>query len=173
MLAGSTNAYILKCYIYKGAKFDPTSGIAGTGYDVVVRLMEMGKCFDKGHHLFTDNLLTTFAAASYLLERNTFLTGTMRRNQLKHLPNEIVSEVYYRKEKFLAMSYCQKQSQTKPLIMLSTFCGAFDVPQRKSEDKTIPAMVDMYNQNMGAVDSSEQVMYSYAFDHGRKRLFST
>ena len=135
MLADSTNAYILKCYIYEGAKFDPTSGIAGTGYDVGVRLMEMGKCFDKGHHLFTDNLFTTYAAASYLLERNTFLTGTMRRNQLKHLPNEIVSakpkineKVYYRKEKFLAMSYRQKQSQTKPLIMLSTFSGAFDVP---------------------------------------------
>ena len=93
----------------------------------------------------------------------------MNRNQLNHLPNEMVSakpkikeKVYEKKENFLAMSYHQKQSQTKPLIMLSTFCGAFDVPHRKRDNKTIPAMVDMYNQNMGGVGASDQVMYSYA-----------
>ena len=62
----------------------------------------------------------------------------MRRNQLKHLPNEIVSvkpkineKVYYRKEKFLAMSYHQKQSQTKPLIMLSTLWCFWCSPLKK------------------------------------------
>ena len=40
------------------------------------------------------------------------MTGTMRRNQLQHIPNEIVTvkpklgrKVYYRKERYLAMSY--------------------------------------------------------------------
>ena len=66
------------------------------------------------------------------------------------------------------MSYRQKQSQNKPVIMLSTFCGAFDVPHRKKEDKVVPAMVDLYNQNMGGVDSSDQVMYSYAFERKSK-----
>ena len=40
-------------------------------------------------------------------------------------------------------------SQSKPVIMLSTFCGAFDVPHRKKADKTIPALADMYSENMG------------------------
>ena len=31
--------------------------------------MEMPKYFDKGHHLFTDNLFMTYAAAAYLLKR--------------------------------------------------------------------------------------------------------
>ena len=129
--------------------------------------MEMGNLFDNCHHLFTDNLFTTCAIASYLLERGTLLTGTMRRNQLQHIPNEIVAakpkvgeKVYYRKERYLAMSYRQKQSQSKPVIMLSIFCGAFDVPHRKKADKTIPAIADMYNQSKGGVDSSDQVMYS-------------
>ena len=47
--------------------------------------------------------------------------------------------------------------------MLSTFCGAFDGPHRKKEDKVVPAMVDLCNQNMEGVDSSDQVTYSYAF----------
>ena len=33
--------------------------------------------------------------------------------------------------------------------MLSTFCGAFDVPHRKKADKTISALADMYSENMG------------------------
>ena len=128
----------------------------GAGCDVVYRLMEMGNLFGNCHHLFTDNLFTICATASYLLERGTLLTGTMRRNQLQHIPNEIVAakpkvgeKVYYRKERYLAMSYQQKQSQNKPVIKLSTFCGAFDVPHRKKTDKTIPTIADMCNQSMG------------------------
>ena len=66
------------------------------------------------------------------------------------------------------MLYQQKQSQNKPAITLSTFCGAFDVPHHKKEDKVVPAMVDLFNQNMGGVDSSDQVIYSYAFERKSK-----
>ena len=59
MLADSSNAYILKCYLYEGAKYDKTTGGHGTGYDVVMRLLEMGNLFNKGHHLYTDNFFTT------------------------------------------------------------------------------------------------------------------
>ena len=51
LLADSSAAHVLKCYIYEGTKYDPTSGIAGTGY--VVCLMEMAGLYDRGHHLFT------------------------------------------------------------------------------------------------------------------------
>ena len=66
------------------------------------------------------------------------------------------------------MSYRQKQPQNKPVIMLSTFSGAFDVPHQKKENKVVPSMVDLYNQNMGGVDSSDQVMYSCAFERKSK-----
>ena len=48
--------------------------------------------------------------------------------------------------------------------MLSMFYGAFDDPHCEKVDKVVPAMVGLYNQNMGGVDSSDQVMYSYAFN---------
>ena len=73
-------------YIYEGAKYDKSSGIAGAGYNVVQRLMEMGKLLDNCHHSFTDNLFTTYAAA-----RGTFMTRTMRQNQLQHIPNKIIT----------------------------------------------------------------------------------
>ena len=167
LLPDSEHAYVLKCYIYEEAKYDKSCGIAGARYDVVYRLMEMGILFDNCHHFFTVNLFAIYATANYLLERGAFMTGTMRRNQLQHIPNEIVTakpkvgeKVYDWKERYLALSYQQKQSQNKPFIMLSFFCVTFDVQHRKKTDKTIPAIADMYNQSMGGVDSSDHVMYS-------------
>ena len=62
--------YVLQCcYVFEGAKYDSSSKIPGSGYDVIFRLMEMRKCFDKGYHLFTDNLFSTYAAAAYFLKR--------------------------------------------------------------------------------------------------------
>lgn len=67
------------------------------------------------------------------------------------MPNEIVTaklkvseKVYYQKERCLTMSYWQKQSQNKLVIMLSSFYGKFDVLQRKKADKTILAIVGMW-----------------------------
>ena len=110
--ADSEHAYVLKCYVYEDAEYDKSSGIAGAGYDVVYCLMEMGKLFDNCHHLLPDNLFATYAAANYQLERGTFMTRTMRSNQLQHIPNKIFSakpkvreKVYHWKERYLAMSY--------------------------------------------------------------------
>ena len=56
----------------------------------------------------------------------------MRHNQPQHPPKEIISAtpnvgetIYCRKDNFLAMSYKQKKSQTKPVTMLSKFDGTY------------------------------------------------
>ena len=60
--------------------------------------------------------------------------------------------------------------------MLLTFCGASYGIHRKKGDKVVPTTVDLCYQNMGVVDSSNQVMYSYAFEwgenHGKKDLLT-
>ena len=54
--------YVLQCcYVFEGAKYDPSSKNTGPGYDLVIGLMKMLKCFDKRHHLFTDKLFITYA----------------------------------------------------------------------------------------------------------------
>ena len=112
--------------------------------------------------LFTNNLFTTYNATDFLLRKGTFITRTMRRNQLKHLPKKIVSatpnvgeKIYYRKDNFLAMSYKQTKSQTKPVTMLSTFVGAYDVFHRKDDSKSGPPIADSYNKHMGGINKSD------------------
>ena len=129
MVACSKMSYVLKLYVYEGApRYDKSSGF-GQGY-VIVRLMKMADIYNCGYHLFTDNLFTTYSVSDFLLHKRTFINGTMHHNQLKQLTKEIVSatprvgeKIYYRKNNFLAMSYKQKKSQTKPVIMHSKFDG--------------------------------------------------
>ena len=49
--------------------------------------MEIPESFDKGHHLFTDNLFKTYATAAYLLKRLFSNWGYV----LHHLPNVIIT----------------------------------------------------------------------------------
>ena len=93
------------------------------------------------------------------------------RSQSHNLPNEIATaklkagqKIYFRQDKFLALFYRQKQLQNKSVIMLLTFCGAFDGLHCKKEGKVVPTTVDLFYQNMGVSDSSDQVMHSYAFE---------
>ena len=84
---------VLKLYVDEGAPYDKSSGFR-QGYDIIVRLMEMADIYNCGYHLFTDNLFTTYNAADFVLRKGTFVTGTMCRNQLKHLPKELVSSTH-------------------------------------------------------------------------------
>ena len=59
------------------------------------------------------------------------------------------------------MSCKQKESQTKPVIMLSTFVGAYDVAHHKDDSKSVPAIVGSYNKLMGEIDKSDQILCAY------------
>ena len=98
----------MKFYLYEGARYDKSSGF-GQGYDVIVWLMETADFFE--YHLFNNNLFVTENAADLLLQKRTFITGTMYYNQLKHLPKENVNatsnvgqKIYYWKDNLVVMS---------------------------------------------------------------------
>ena len=59
------------------------------------------------------------------------------------------------------MSCKQKESQTKPVIMLSTFVGAYDVGHHKDDSKSVPAIVDSYKKLMGWIGWSDQILCAY------------
>ena len=138
--------------------------------------MEMGKLFDNCHHLFTDNLFATYAAANYLLERGTFMTGTMRRNQLQHIPNEIVTaKPSQRWEKrfitgrrdTLPCHIDKSNLRTSLLLCYQIFVGhlMFHIGKRLTNNSSNSRYVQ---PKYGGVDSSDQVMYSYIYDRKSK-----
>ena len=61
------------------------------------------------------------------------------------------------------MPYKQQKSQMKPVIMLSTFLGAYDVVHYcKDDSKSVPpAIVDIYNKHVGGIDRSYQILCTY------------
>ena len=81
-------------------------------------------------------------ALLWLEQWDKIISYSICQMKLLLLSQRLEKKVYYRKGRYLDISYQQKQSQNKPVIMLSTFCWAFDVPHRQKADKTIPAIVD-------------------------------
>ena len=66
---------------------DPISGL-GHAETVVLKLMD--NILDRGHVLYTDNFYTSVPLAQQLLNRQTYLCGTLHQN-CKHLPGGVVS----------------------------------------------------------------------------------
>ena len=98
-----------------------------------------------GYHLFTTTSLQLIMQQIFFYVKRTFIVGTLHRGQLKHLSKDFVGatsrmgqKIYYSKGNFFAMSYKQKKNQTKPVIMLSAFVGAYDVAHRKYVSKSVP-----------------------------------
>lgn len=90
MLCDSITNYCLGFFCYKGAKVTAERNEInehGLGYIVVQKLLSIGDYFNKGYHLFTDNFYTSLKLAQALLEKCTYITGTIRRNR-KNLPKE-------------------------------------------------------------------------------------
>lgn len=126
---------------------------------------------NKGYHIFLDNFFVSLPLAEYLYSKCTFLTGTVRRNR-KGIPEEIKENLdvgekkYVRNGPNLFLSYREKKSQKKPVILLSTKGTAKSVEKVKRRGnenviKTKPELINTYNMYMGGVDSSDQMLYCY------------
>lgn len=132
----------------------------------VMELMEKGDLLDKGHHLFTDQFYTKIPLALKLLERNTYLTGTINKNS-QYLAPSLKTTIlgaeqscYFRHKDVLLVSYKQFTSR-KPVFALTTACHAEDklVKSKKGREFKKPILIDKYNQYMGGVDVSDKAVY--------------
>lgn len=68
---------VLKYQVYAGAN-DETSG-QGHASKVVFNLLE--ERLDSGHHVYMDNYYNSYGLAVKLLDRQTYCTGTLRKNR--------------------------------------------------------------------------------------------
>lgn len=90
MLCDSVSKYCLGFFCYRGAKSTKSKEEIknnGLGYVVVKQLLNLGNYLDTGFHVFTANFFTSIQLAKVLLQQNTYMTGTIRKNR-KNVPNE-------------------------------------------------------------------------------------
>lgn len=150
--------YTYKLSIYAGKENDKTNS---TPANVVMCLCS--DLFDKGHTLYTDNWYTSVDLARQLLNKETHLVGTIRKNR-KHLPKNIITAKLKRGE-HIAMESLDgitflKWKDKRDVYVLSTkhtdkFRRVMSTKSRKMSFK--PEIVLDYNKAKGAVDLSDQM----------------
>lgn len=133
---------------------------------VVHDLMSKTNLYGKNHHLFTDNFYTKVPLAHHLLQRKTFLTGTIRKTsrfisrQVKQANVAVGRSLYFRKGKVLIVKYKERATR-KPVMLISTACHAEDklTVSRSGNERVKPVMIGTYNQYMGGVDCQDKSIY--------------
>ena len=167
MLCDSTSGYTHSFEVYRGRHLDHY--VRGQGYEVCMRLLQKSDALNKAHSLVVDNFFTDMNLGSDLLVQNTYLTGTVRRNR-RGVPKKVVAKKLPPMEQFamrsgerLVVSWREKQSQKKSVLLYSTCCGCSmeNVTTSRHRQKTKPAVVSYYNQFMGGVDMSDMMLYCY------------
>ena len=135
---------------------------------IAVTLMQ--KYLGKGHHLYVDNYYTSVSLAKYLLQNETYITGTIRDHR-KHFPTELKRAIldkgesaYFHHDNIVVMKYrAHKNSSTgKPKIvhlLTTSHRPAQANTTKRDRDGNIfqkPTCIIDYNYNMGGVDTMDQ-----------------
>ena len=168
VLCESLTGYIRQVLIYTGKKNQGRQvSKFGQAYDVVMTLVK--PLFNKGYVIVVDNFFSGVKLAKALWKKGTYLVGTLRRNRrgipteaktLKLKPSESKS---WRCDELLTVAFREKQSQKKPVLLISTYNHAQNKKVTRASGNTavVPEVVDTYNSNMGGVDLADQKVYMY------------
>ena len=176
LCADSENGYVNNFEIYLGKDKDGEADTAkGLGHYVV---MNMTKPYHgKFHHVYFDNFFNSPALMEDLLKEKTLACGTVRTNR-KGLPKALKRRMekgeIITKQKGQTSLVMTTWKDKREINMLSTNCSPDEPPKRisrRSKDGgegeiEKPAVVCNYNENIGGVDSSDQMLSYYSL--GRK-----
>ena len=143
-----------------------------------MKLSEFGQPFDvcdtllkphhgKNHRLFVDNYYTSIPLCDKMLDKDIYVTGTVRVNR-KGLPAQVKTKqkvkgdlIAVRSGQLLSISWMDR----KQVRMLSTSSTAAPVEvTRHKQTRKIPKIVVHYNKGMGGIDKSDQMTDQYAVE---------
>lgn len=156
----------VKIYCGKEAR----SGIPVSS-SVVMKLMQ--DLLDSGRVLYTDNYYTSIHLAHQLLERSTYLVGTLRSNRKLNPPDVVKAKL--KKNEVIAQEsdtgvVVLKWKDKRDVLMLSTIHGedTTAVETRKGVAHK-PDMIIDYNNSKAFIDLSDQLKsYSCSLRRGIK-----
>ena len=164
------NGYVWNASVYCG-KTDRTSGV---GHSEAVVNDLISPLLDKGYHLYVDNFYTGIPLAKNLMEHQTHLCGTLRRNR-KFLPQNVVKSKLKKGQVASKRSgpvVVLKWKDKRDVLMLSTMHPGrivqTDRLNRRQEQVQKPDCILDYNKYMCGIDRSDQLASYY--DPLRKTL---
>lgn len=164
--------FVIKCIVYFGSN-DKKVGGKGHVTNVVKKLLE-GK-LGVGHSLFMDNYCNSLELTQFLLNNNTYCTGTLRANR-KNNPQEVIKKKLkkgeviqkYTRESICIMKWTDKRDV---LAILTEYDGSLvtDINKRGIEISK-PKAILQYNNFMGGIGHSDQMLY-YLCEHKTMRWY--
>nr|CAI5851431.1 unnamed protein product [Callosobruchus analis] len=163
LLCESSTGYTYNFLIYTGAKTNYGDNFVNEPLSARVVLELSNNLLDKGYCLFLDNYYTSVDLAEKLSQRRTDCVGTMRINR-KGVPKDLKEKKLARGETFaLFRKKLLKYKDKKEIIMISSLHDNQFVEKTK-RGKVIkkPAVVEQYNQKMGGVDLTDNMLHFYA-----------
>ena len=186
ILASSDSGYTFKFDVYTGKRLTQTTH--GLGYDVVMSLMD--GLFRQGYHLFCDNFYSSPKLCTDLFQRGVHLTGTIRENRIgfpKNLGNPLPVKAERGTSRWFreGQTVFVKWKDTKVVCVISSFYPATgrDFIERGrgtlvdgryvKQRVNIPPPVKGYNNNMGGVDLSDQLLKCYEIIRKSKKWWKT
>ncbi|XP_059384611.1 piggyBac transposable element-derived protein 4-like [Carassius carassius] len=177
VLADSSNGYTADFAVYTGKNHFPTGH--GLSYDAVTSLLDR-TVLGSGYHVYMDNFYTSPKLLRDLFALKFGACGTYRdnrkdcpRNAANSLTKKSVrGSIRWIRDKDLVFV---KWMDTREVSVCSTIHAAYtgDNVQRRAKTQNgwrkksfpCPAPVTAYNQHMGGVDLSDQLLQYYSTQH--------
>lgn len=153
----TTPGYTSKVEVYGGKKLDSPET---TPTNVVLNLAR--NYFGKGHTMFVDNWYTSLDLAEKLVQQDTHLVGTLRKNR-RNLPKDVMT-MNLKPGEFSAKENkngitVMKWKDKRDVCLLSTkhSIGFTKKKNKRGIETTKPKIVIDYNKAKAAVDLSDQM----------------
>lgn len=157
----------LKIIVYSGAADRQLSGSLHTE-KVVLCLLE--KYLGVGHSVFMDNFYNSVKLTKDLLEKKTYVTGTLRANR-KGNPPEVLTKKLKKGElvmQFDTNGICviKWKDRREILAISSEFSGQLEeVRTQRGQVVMKPQIINEYNKFMAGVDHFDQMLSYYSCEH--------
>lgn len=153
----TTPGYTTKVEVYGGKTLDSQDN---TPTNVVLNLAR--NYFGKGHTMFVDNWYTSLDLAEKLVQHDTHLVGTLRKNR-KNLPKDVMTGnlkpgEFMAKENKNGVTVMKWKDKRDVCLLSTKHSIGFTKKKNKRGVETIkPKIVIDYNKAKAAVDLSDQM----------------
>lgn len=163
-----------KIYTGKGTVSEESMKELGLGASIVKILCETVPQNGK-HVIYTDRYFSSVKCAGTLLQRNTYFTGTVMGNRTEGANSKVGDDKSLKRGEWSQVVRQDdnialiKWKDNKSVLLLSTcvgsnpvsFCKRWSKDCKKKIDVSQPAIVKMYNTNMGGIDLHDRLLSYY------------